>query len=517
MSIPGQLPDAILFMAGTHLNGIGQLLYWYCTRSQKNSCRRLVVLQELTGCEVVESTDSRAQIFKVDFPDSKLVMKLLIKIVVPLIILGVSFVGARTIIANKPEPRSRPSFALVQSVDATRLKRSDYQVIVRSQGSVRPTRESSIVPEVTGIIRRVSPNFVVGGYFSAGEVLVEIDRRDYEIALSQMNASYAQANALLQEELARSGQAKQDWKSLGRQGQPSALTARVPQVAAARASLAAAKAKIEQAELDLERTQIIAPYDGRVLVKNIDEGEFVSRGALLGRIYSMASADVRLPLSSRQLTHLSIPGAGAIEPAAVTLRASVGGQASSWNGSLVRSEGVDAASQQLYVVAQVADPFGQTSSDAGMQIGQFVTAEIEGNLIKDVFVVPRSAIREKAELLIVDEESRLQKRNVTITWSDDEYAAVSEGLEDGDILTLTALGAVTNGTQVKATIDGEKPPAGQRGDTALPKDADQQDRMAKLKAMVDKGEALPEPVKKRLQQRVKDGEKLPIWLLEAIK
>lgn len=444
-------------------------------------------------------------------------MKLLLKILLPVIIMVGSFVGAKTIIANKPEPRSRPSFSLVQSVEATKLTRSDYQVIVHSQGSVRPSRETSVVPEVTGIIRGVSPNFVVGGYIKAGEMLVEIDRRDYEIALSQMNANYAQSSALLQEELARAGQATQDWKSLGRKGKPSALTARVPQVAAARASLAAAQAQIEQAELDLERTRLLAPYDGRVLEKSIDEGEFVTRGAALGRIYSMSSADIRLPLSSRQLTHLSIPGSGAIAPSPVTLSATVGGQDTQWEGSLVRSEGVDAASQQLYVVSQISDPFKETSEQAGLQIGQFVTADIMGNTLQNIFVIPRSAIRERNEVLIVDSENQLQKRNVTIGWSDDEFAAVTAGLEDGEVLTLTALGAVTNGTQVKATIDGEKPPAGQRGETALPNDAERQKRMDRLKAMVDKGEPIPDEVKQRLRKRIDDGEKLPVWLLEALK
>lgn len=453
-------------------------------------------------------------------------MKLLIKIAIPVLILAASLLGARTIIANKPEPRSRPSFSLVQAIDATRLKRADYQVVIRSQGSVRPSRESSVVPEVTGIIRKVSPNFVVGGYFRQGEVLVEIDRRDYEIALSQMNASFAQASAVLQEELARSGQAKQDWKSLGRKGQPSNLTARVPQVAAARANLAAAQAKIEQAELDLERTQILAPYDGRVLEKRIDEGEFVSRGAVLGRLYSIASADIRLPLSSRQLTHLSIPGAGVSsspdEQAEVSLHANVGGQDAQWSGLLVRSEGVDASSQQLNVVVQVQDPFGQNSTQPAMQIGQFVAAKIEGTRLQNVFVIPRSAIRERNEVLIVDEENRLQKRNVTIAWSDDEFAAVTDGLQDNEVLTLTALGAVTNGTQVKATVDGEAPPQGQRGagnvSTGGGGDGQsRQQRMQAFKAIVDSGGEIPEEQKQRLRQRLQNGAKLPPWLVEALK
>ena len=395
-------------------------------------------------------------------------MKTWLKILIPLLIFGGSVFAARQIIANKPEPRTRPSFNTAQSVDATRLVRSDYQVVVKSQGAVRPSRESSLVPEVTGIIRRVSENFVVGGYFKAGEVLLEIDQRDYEIALAQMQANQAQASAQLQEELARSRQAIKDWKSLGRKGNPSDLTARVPQLAAARANLAATEAKIDQARLDLERTRIIAPYDGRVLEKNIDEGEFVSRGATLGRIYSLASADIRLPLSNRQRVHVPIPAAGSSGVgASVELSANVAGQDARWKGALVRSEGVDATTQQLAVVAKIASPFIARENQPALQIGQFVTAEIAGTLLQDVFVIPRLALRENNEVLIVDGENRLRKRRVTVLWTDEKTAAVSEGLEEGDVLTLTVLGAVTDGTQVVATIDGEAPPAGQRGDGSL--------------------------------------------------
>lgn len=452
-----------------------------------------------------------------------------IKVLLPILILSACYIAATQIIRNKPEPRSRPNFELVQAVEATKPARSDYQVVIRTQGAVSPTRESAVVPEVTGIIRKVSPNFVIGGNFREGELLIEIDRRDYEIALAQMQASYAQASAQLEEELARSRQARQDWESLGRQGQPSNLTARVPQVAAAKANLAAAKAKIEQAELDLERTRIRAPYDGRVLQKNIDEGEFVSRGAPLGRIYSLASVEVRLPISSRQLTHLDIPSLdsiGTTGQSAVSFSATIGGREQRWQGKLVRSEGVDATSQQLTVVAQIDDPFVEDSERQPLQIGQFVNAEIEGKLLENVFVIPRSAIRENSEVVVIDQENQLQKREVDIAWSDDKYAAVVDGLTDGEVLTLTALGAVTNGTTVRATIDGEKPPSGQHGGTSINAKSEtgrgdnsgtQSERMKNLKALVDSGSEIPPDVKSRLQRRLSAGEKLPPWLVEAIK
>jgi len=138
-------------------------------------------------------------------------MKLLVKIILPVLVLAVCFVTARAVIANRPEPQKRPQFKSTTSIEATRVSASDYPVIVRTQGLVGAAREGSLVPEVAGTITNVSPNFVVGGAFEAGEVLVEIDDRDYQIALTLAEATFAQAAATLEEEKARSTQAADDW------------------------------------------------------------------------------------------------------------------------------------------------------------------------------------------------------------------------------------------------------------------------------------------------------------------
>lgn len=457
-------------------------------------------------------------------------MNLALKILLPIGILLAAILVARTIIENKPEPRTRPSFDAAQAVEATTLKPSTYQVIVRSQGTVRASRERTVVPEVAGIIRTLSPNLVTGGHFAAGEVLLEIDDRDYRIALAQAEAGFAEASAKLQEEQARAKQALADWQSLGRKGKPTGLTAREPQLAAARAGLAAARAQVQQARLDVERTQIIAPYQGSVLSITVAEGEFVNRGANLGTIYNTDSAEVRLPLADNQLAHLRIPSPGEVG-ATVTLTASIGGRESSWRGQLIRAEGVDAATQQLNVVANIENPQGSDGGQASLRVGQFVSAAIQGNTLENVFVIPAAALREGSEVLLIDDEQQLRKQTVSVAWADDEFVAIDSGLKPGDILTLTTLSAVTNGTRVAATIDGVAP-AGGRGSTAIAGNArgsgsaeraagsggggDREARMARLKAMVDSGEKLPAEVIARVQRRIDAGEPVPGWLKSAI-
>ena len=241
---------------------------------------------------------------------------------------------------------------------------------------------------------------------SPGERLVELDERDYRIALTRARATLAQAAARLEEELALADQARVEWRQLGRRGEPSALTLREPQLAAARAERDAAAAELERAELDLERTRVTAPYAGRVLERAVDPGQFVNRGAVLGRIHAIDSVEVRLPFGSRQQAFLALPSDGTaaadapvVRPA-VTLEARVGDGTRTWRGELVRVEGIDEATGQLHVVARVEGPWANPA--APLRVGQYVEARVAGRVLEDAFVVPRSALREGREVLLVD-------------------------------------------------------------------------------------------------------------------
>jgi len=447
-------------------------------------------------------------------------MKLLVKIILPVLVLAVCFIAARAVIANRPEPQKRPQFKTTTSIDATRVSSSDYPVIVRTQGLVGAAREGSLVPEVAGTITTVSPNFVVGGAFEAGDVLVEIDNRDYQIALTLAEATFAQAAATLEEEKARSAQAADDWKRLGRSGKPSALTLRKPQLAAARASLEGARAQVQRAQLDLDRTKIVAPYRGRVRSKTVDLGQFINKGSQIAQIYSIDPAEIRLPLTNNQLGFVDLPGTpSSINQREVTLHANIGGEQQQWQGRIVRTEGaIDPNSRQLFAIAQIDNPY--QSGQSPLRIGQYVKADVTGKTLKEVIVIPRSALREDREVLLVDELGTLQKRDVQVVWKDAEVAVIREGLNAGDVISLTSLGTVTNGSRVKASIDGEPASSESRGgsgdnqgagaQSAMP--PGMQARMKKLKAMVDAGEELPDAVRERVSARIADGKPVPEWL-----
>jgi len=380
----------------------------------------------------------------------------LIKYVLPVAVILLALVASKIINATKPEPRVQESTANLLAVEATRLSATNYPVVIRSQGTVQPTLANTLVAAVAGTVIQLSDAFVSGGRFAAGDTLLIIDPRDYEIALTQAQANYAQVDAQLQEQQALAELARVEWRSLGRRGEPSALTLRQPQLAAATANKDAAQAQVQRAELDLERTQVIAPYDGIVSERLVDLGQFVARGAPVGRIHAIDSVDVRLPLSNRQLTYLDLPGsANRVTKPNVELSASIGASEQLWTGSLIRAEGIDATTQQLNVIARIQNPYTQSSRP--LRVGQFVQALIEGRVLDEVFVIPRQALREEREVLVVDENATIQRRAVTVAWSDTDVAAINDGLVEGDVLVLTPLSTVSDGTPVQATIDGVAP------------------------------------------------------------
>lgn len=394
----------------------------------------------------------------------------LLKWILPVLVLVVALAGGRYIVSQRPGAQQFQPPQVPVAIEAIRTVPEDYRVAIHSEGTVEPRTESTLIPQVSGQIVAISPTFREGGFFERGDVLVTLDPRDYELAIASAEAQVAQAESALEQELAQAKVVEGDWRMLGREAPELGL--RKPQIAAARATLLSAQSQLERARFDLERTRIRAPYDGQVLEKNVDIGQFVSTGTLLARVYATDYVEIRLPLSNRQLEFVDLPERFRGETAQrgtagpeVTVKASIGSRVWHWTGRIVRAEGaIDTRTRQLFVVAQVDDPYARGPEDRPpLRIGQFVEVEIEGRTLENAVVLPRSALRDGREVLVVDDESRLQRRPVTVAWTDGEHAVVTAGLEAGEAVNITPLAVAASGTLVAATIDGVAPaPRGRR-------------------------------------------------------
>lgn len=354
--------------------------------------------------------------------------------------------------APKAERRApEPSLPVVETVPASP---QTYAVTLESQGTVSPRTQSSLISEVSGRVVSIADELRSGGFFEPGQVLLQIDPRDYENAVTIARSELAQARLALREEIARGEQARQDWERLGLDGKPDQLALRQPQLESARATVAAAEARLQQTEIDLQRTRIEAPYAGRVLEKSVDVGQYVTPGTVLSRIYAVDYVEIRLPLSNHQLRYVDVPENyrdtdTKPNPIPVAINAEIGGEVHTWQGSIVRTEGdIDTRTRQWFVVAQVDDPYARRDGRPPLKVGQFVTARIEGRRLTDVYVLPRVALRPGDEMVVVTPERITDRHGVEVLWETADEVVV-RGLNPGDNVVVSAATFVTNGTRVR--------------------------------------------------------------------
>ncbi len=390
-------------------------------------------------------------------------MKSWLRIVPPLAVVGLATAVCIWLFATKPEPRKWPQRETIPEVAVERLVPVDYQVWLESQGTVQARTESTLIPEVSGRILEVSPKFRDGAFFEKGDVLLELDPRDYETAYIVAQAALAQAELELEQEQAAYEIAQLDFESALITEDPTPIALREPQLKLARANVESAKARLEQARNNLDDTRIVAPYAGRVLRQNVDVGQFVTPGTVLARLYAVDYAEVRLPLTERQMQFMDLKESfrGEENPIQefprVILTWELGQQQFEWEGRIVRSEGaIDTGSRQLFVVAQVDDPYGKGQGEMPLKVGSFVEAKIEGRTLPRRFIIPRKMYRKNEYVLIVNHDNTLERRGLTVEWSTEDHLVVSEGIRPGEMLCRTQINFPVNGMRVNVVeVDGE--------------------------------------------------------------
>lgn len=384
------------------------------------------------------------------------------KVLLPLAALAVAVLGAAILVLTSSQVSGRPSERMVRAVRVVEVTSRSVQLEVLSQGTVAPRTESELIPEVAGRVIWTSPALVSGGYFEAGEPLLRIDQTDYEAAVARAQASLSRARG--EHQHARDTLKRQ--RDLAKRSVVSAAALddaeRTAQVM--EASLREARLALEQAERDLVRTEITAPFSGRVREERVDVGQFLNRGTAFATVYATDFVEVRLPIADAQLAYLDLPLWAREAPAEellpeVALSARFAGRDHTWRGRIVRTEGeIDAKSRLVHVVAQVAnDPslFGRDGAVPGateripLPVGLFVQARISGRAADGVAVIPRQALLGPGQVLIVDDENRLRFRDVEVLRIDREEALISSGLRDGERVCLTSIQAPVDGMTVR--------------------------------------------------------------------
>lgn len=373
-------------------------------------------------------------------------------------ILGLSLATAYYLKSNPPNAQRQPPPVPVLQVEHLIAETQNYEIEIESYGIVQARTRGNLTARVSGEIVEVSDNFRSGSYFEKGDVLLQIDPRDFQTTLVNAQANVSRAQATLAQEQAQADQAARDWQRLGNNDTAPDLVLRKPQLSAASAELEWYKAALEKAQLDLSRTRITAPYSGRIISKNVVLGEYVTTGTDLAEIFAIDYAEVRLPLSSSEYAQLDIienyqysqdtnPNKNSLQ---VSIISELGNQGHVYQGYISRSEGVfDSTTRQIRVVAHIDDPYGkQHPGRQPLIIGQFVTAIIKGRELREVFVIPNKALYQGSYVYVVEDEA-IKRRDISLVWQDGEMSVIQEGLNQGDIVVTTPLNQSISGTRVR--------------------------------------------------------------------
>jgi RND family efflux transporter MFP subunit len=373
------------------------------------------------------------------------------------------------LVRRTPEDRVREYAApLVRVVVAEPVA---YQFSVTAHGSVSPRTESDLIPQVSGEVLWTSPSLAAGGFFESGQVLARIDSADYRVDRETARAEVARATSMH----ARAEKELKRQQTLANRSVASESRIDDAENAfrVAEASLQEALARLERAARDFTRTELKAPYRGRVRSKQVGVGQFVSRGAPIAKLYAVDYAEVRLPVPDRELAYLNVPlvrktqresDSDATPGSRVLLTAEFAGRHHQWEGNLVRTEAeLDARSRMVNLVARVSDPYGlgdrleageDSPETVPLSVGLFVEATIEGQSIDRAFVIPRDALREGNRVYLVDPNGELQIRDVEVLRTQRENVIVAGGLSKGDRICISPLEAAINGMQVRV-VEGD--------------------------------------------------------------
>ena len=379
-------------------------------------------------------------------------LSVLLNLLVSVLVLAGSAFGVWVIYRTEPTAEQldskRKSSALVETV---KVHRDTFSPQLSVLGTVEPVQDIVLSPRVRGQVIELSPSFVPGGRVSKGDMLLRIDPADFENTVSVRKSELEQVVAQWNIEEGRAKLAKQELELLGDSigSINRSLVLREPQSASLKSQMNAAKAAIERAKLDLERTQLIAPFDAQVLRQSVNVGSQVGEGDDLGRLVGIDECWVIAALPVRNLKWVQFPKQE-ITGSKVTLRNSdAWGSGVEREGQVTRMIGaLDQQTRLARVVVTVTDPLGVNSDVPPLILGSLIEVRIDGVEIEDVVRLERQYVHD-GDTVWVMKDNELDIRKTEIAFRDAEFAYVKNGLDSGDEVVTTTLATVANGVQLR--------------------------------------------------------------------
>lgn len=368
---------------------------------------------------------------------------------------AIIFAGAVfTVVIFSTEPEAQREAATRKTampVEVIAAEAGDYRPLISAMGTVTPARQVTLRPRISGQVIAVSENFVPGGRVSQGEVLVQVDPADYQNQLRQRRSELTQARTALEIEMGEQAIARGDYEQLDRKlsDMQRALVLREPQLNAAKAIMEAAEANVAQAELELERTRIKAPFDAQVLSQLVNVGSEIAPGTDLAELIGLSTYWVEATVPLAKLRWIGV----ADTSTNVQVRNRTAWPADEYRQGRVHSiiGELEGQTRMARVLIAVDDPLATEVENHGkmpLMAGTFVECRIQANTLRDVVRIEREYVR-KNNTAWVMEDGLLAIRPLEIVFQDEHYAYVEKGLEAGDRVVITSLSRVSDGAELR--------------------------------------------------------------------
>ena len=375
----------------------------------------------------------------------------MIKYLRPLIIIGISTaIAAALYMLGQISPDAIQEKDPMD-VNVQILTPIDYQIKIKSTGTTTPITQTVLTSEVGGEVIYRSKKFSEGSSVISGEILAKIDDTDLQLQYKNALLQLASAEVQFAVQQAEAEIAQEAWDKVG-EGIPQELTTKKPQLKQAKAALEVAKAQVQSAEKKLNKTEITAPYTGRIQNINIDLGSTIIPGQPVGSMYTSNEIEVTLSVKDSDLQFLDIPMDGRkLNPdqkSIVIIKSLYKGEMQEWAGNLERVDGViDPMTRMIKLIANFKNNFIEETKPI-LPIGLFVEAEINGKQLEDIFMIPNSALTPNDELLFLNQDDALEIRKVSVLTKMKNHILVKEGMKAGERVVVSKLSIATNGMLV---------------------------------------------------------------------
>ncbi|MCK5808748.1 efflux RND transporter periplasmic adaptor subunit [bacterium] len=307
----------------------------------------------------------------------------------------------------------------IPTISVKSFSQKTHTIKLTATGTVRSETAVTLLPEVVGKIVFISKKMNRGGYFRKGDLLFRIDSREYALQVESASAAVEQQEVRYQTELAQAKIAKEEWESFQKDNpdaEAGELTLREPQLKMAQANLDAAKAQLNVAKLRLAKTEIHAPFKGRVVERRVGKGQFVAMGSQLATIISTEKIEIALPLPVEEVALVPLDK----KPEALIY---ITGKKEPIKGIVVRSAAqLDARSRMLDLIVAIS-PSQKKNSGTTLIDGAFVSVHIMGKEMKNLFVIPRELFH--GEELWIDDGGLLKILKPQIIAHEKEHLIIS--------------------------------------------------------------------------------------------